>query len=87
MEVSFDTTQFGVILLIISSLGLLIVNFFRFNILFALAGIMVNIWLMTQPDLPRGIFYMALLIAIGEAFALVARIFLGKKNSKKRFVG
>jgi len=75
--------------LVIMSLGLLMVNVFRFNVFICLAAISVNIALALQPGAPQYLLVGAWLLAAGEGFALGAKLALGnsKKARKNRFVG
>lgn len=83
-----DDMQFILLIEIILSIGLLIVTFFRPNVLFTLAGIMINVGITQTPGVNKWIIYGAILLAAGEAFALVGRIAAGgKKNKKTRYTG
>lgn len=74
------------LILIFFSLGLLMVNFFRFNILIVLAAIFVNIALAQQPNTPLFVIYAAWFLAFAEGMTGFVRLVFGKKN-KKRYVG
>lgn len=81
-----DDSQFWVLILSIISIGLLFVNFFRFNILIVIAAIFVNIGLAYQPDIPKWLIYAALFLALAEAATGFVRLAFGRKN-KNRFTG
>lgn len=78
--------QFWVLLLAFLSLGLMLVNFFRFNIMFVVAAVFVNVGLAMQPGIPIWLYEAAWILAIGEAAAGIVHLAFGKKN-RKRFVG
>lgn len=77
--------------LIAFSLGLLMVNVFRFNIFLVLAAVMVNIALASfiGPNGPRQLIWAAWLIALAELVAGVYKLALGnsKRAKRRRFVG
>lgn len=81
-----ETSQFWVLILCLLSLGLLIVNFFRFNILIVIAAIFVNIGITQQPGIPIWLYYGAIFLAFAEASTGFVKIVFGKKN-KKRYTG
>lgn len=82
-----EDEQFWTLILTIVSLGLLMVNFFRSNLLFTLAGVFVNIGLALQPGVPSWLRVSALLLAVGEAVVFLVRVMMGRKKDKKRWVG
>lgn len=73
-------------ILIFFSLGLLLVNFFRFNILITIAAIFVNIALAKLPGTPLMVQYAAYMLCLAEASAGFVKLVWGKKN-RKRYVG
>lgn len=81
-----DTGQFWILILSLLSIGLLIVNFFRFNILIVIAAIFVNIALAQQPGMPLFMYYAAYMLAVAEAATGFVKLAFGKKN-KKRYTG
>jgi hypothetical protein len=81
-----EDTQFIILILSLLSLGLLIVNFFRFNILLVIAAVFVNIALAYQPGIPIFLIYAALFMALAEITTGFVKLVFGRKN-KKRFTG
>ena len=81
-----DDGQFWILILCILSLGLLIINFFRFNILIVIAAIFVNLALTQQPETPLYVIIAAYFLMFAEATTGFVKLVFGKKN-KKRFTG
>lgn len=75
--------------LIFFSLGLLMVNVFRFNILIVIAAVFINIALAQQPNTPLNVLIGAWFLAFAEATAGFVKLIWGNRKSqkKKRFVG
>jgi len=75
--------------LIFFSLGLLLINVFRFNVFFALASISVNIAIAKFPGAPLYVIWAAYLLAGGEAFAFAYKLIFGntRASRKKRYTG
>jgi len=73
-------------ILVFFSLGLMFVNFFRFNILLVIATVFVNIALAQQPDAPLYLQIGVWFIVLAEAVTGFVRLVFGRKN-KKRFTG
>ena len=72
--------------LVFFSLGLLFVNFFRFNILLVIATIFVNLSLTQQPNTPLYLQIGVWFIVLAEAMTGFVRFIFGRKN-KKRYTG
>lgn len=72
--------------LVFFSLGLMFVNFFRFNILLVLATIFINIALAKQPNAPLYLQIGVWFIVLAEAATGFVRLTFGRKK-RKRFVG
>lgn len=74
-------------ILIFFSLGLLTINFFRFNILFVIAAVFVNIGITQIPGTPLWLIIAAWFLALGEGVAGIVKAIWGKKTHRKRFTG
>lgn len=84
-----DEHQFAILIMCILLLGLMVINFFRFNVFFSLAAIGVSIGMTLLPGLNAYMRDAAYLIAAGEALAMVVKIIWGKngKNKNRRYTG
>lgn len=76
-------------LLIFFSLGLLMVNFFRFNLLIVIAAVFINIALAQQDGAPLHFLIAAWFLAGAEAIAGIVKLVFGRsrKQKKQRYVG
>lgn len=75
--------------LIFLSLGLLLVNVFRFNVFFAMAAISVNLAIARFPGAPLYLMWAAYLLMAGEGFAFAYKLVFGntRASRKKRYTG
>ena len=83
------TIEWGPVLLIALSLGLLMINVFRFNILLVIAAVFINVALAQQPGLPLYVLIGAWFLALAELTAGIAKLVWGnsKERKRRRFVG
>lgn len=72
--------------LVFFSIGLLFVNFFRFNILLVIATVFINIAITQQPNAPLYLQIGVWFIVLGEFLTGFVRLIFGRKN-RKRYVG